>query len=329
MDYIITDNAWLEIGYLDEMTSLDVDIGDTNDFELILDRKYKDKMGICKGSCVFVPETEYGGTIEDFQSETQSDVVVCMGYTWRGLLDQLIIEPPDGQGYLSVSGDANKILKQVLNKGTGLFFSVPEEDSGIIIGKYQFRYVSALAGLSKMLEQSGARLDIKAIEGGENEPFRVIIQAVKVKDYSEELQYDGDDNINVITRDYRRGINHLICLGGGELAERTVLHLYVQLDGSISQKKYYRGTSERSAVYDYSSVQDEAELLKSGIERLKELMDYKEAKMSIDNANLEIGDIVSARNRDADIVLSRPVIQKILTYSGGKETIEHKLKGEQ
>lgn len=74
-----------------------------------------------------------------------------------------------------------------------------------------------------------------------HDPFRVLVSAVKASNYSEELQYDGDDNINVTVRDYGRGINHLICLGAGELAERTVIHLYAQLDGSIGTKQYYKG----------------------------------------------------------------------------------------
>jgi hypothetical protein len=31
------------------------------------------------------------------------------------------------------------------------------------------------------------------------------------------------------------GVNHLICLGSGELQNRIVVHLYVDADGNISQ----------------------------------------------------------------------------------------------
>lgn len=326
---MITDTERIPLGYLDEMTSADVDVGDTNDFELVLSRSYAKYFGVRKGFQFFVPGTEFGGIIEDIQSDTSYSSITYGGYVWRGYLEQLVLQPPSGQSYLVVSGDANRILEQVLNTGTGLLFTVPKEDSGITIMKHQFRYDTALVGLEKMLATYSARLDIKAVEGTENNPFQVIIRAVPISNYSEELQYDGDDNINVFVRDYSCGINHLICLGKGELEERTVLHLYVQLDGSISSKQYYKGTAERMAVYDYSSASDDSELLSGGVERLKELMNYKSAEMSISDVDLQIGDIVSARDRDVGTVLSRPVVNKILKCSDSERTIEHKLKGEE
>ncbi|MGC4018949.1 MAG: hypothetical protein QM793_06800 [Muricomes sp.] len=328
MEYIIADNNRLEVDYMDELVSVDVDIGDTNDFELVLSKEYAEKHGIKKGFHFFVPGTEYGGIIEDPQSSTSGTDITYMGYTWRGFLDQFVIQPPAGQSYLTVSGDANRVIAQVLNAGTGLMFTVPEENSGIKIATCQFRYETGLQGLSAMLSKYNARLDIKAVPGGTGEPFSVIIQAVRVKNYSEELEYNGDDNINVSTRDYGRGINHLICLGAGELAGRTVVHLYAQLDGSISQKQYYTGQNERMAVYDYSSAGDIAELIKGGTDRLKELMNYKSAEMHITDANLEIGDIVAARDRSSKIILSQPVTNKILNYREQQETIEYKVKGE-
>ncbi len=329
MEYIIADADRMCVGYLDEMSSIDVDIGETNDFELVLSRSYSEKLGVKKGFQFFIPDTEFGGIIEDVQSNTSYDDITYGGYTWRGYLDQLVIQPPAGSAYLTVSGDANSILRKLLSTGTGLLFTVPEEPSGIVISNFKFRYDTALSGITKMLSGRNARLDIKATEEAEGERFKVMIQAVRIRNYSEELQYDGDDNINVSVRDYSCGINHLICLGSGELTERTVRHLYAQLDGSIGQKQYYKGTFERTAVYDASSTEDVDELIKGGTDRLKELMNYKSAEMNISDAELEIGDIVSARDRGLGTVLSRPVVNKILNYADMKETIEHRLKGEE
>ena len=62
------------------------------------------------------------------------------------------------------------------------------------------------------------------------------IQAVKQGNYQEELEYNGDDNIDVTMRACNGRINHLICLGKGELANRIVVHLYAQLDGTVGTK---------------------------------------------------------------------------------------------
>lgn len=329
MEMILTDVDRLELSYLDIASYIDIDVGNTNDFEISLSREDVRRYDAKKGCCIFAPGTEFGGIIEDVQSNTEDAEITFTGYTWRGLLNHMIIEPPNGQGYLTVSGDANRVLEKVLNKGTGLLFEVPDSVSGINIPKYQFRYIPALEGLAAMLEKSKARLDIQAVQGDAGEPFKLLIRAVKIKNYSEDVEYNGDNQIGVSVRDFGAGINHLICLGKGELAERTVVHLYVQLDRSIGKKQYYTGTDERTAVYDYSSAENAEVLESEGKKRLKELMNYKSATANTSKTDLAIGDIVSARDRDTGVSLSRPVVNKIYTYQNGTETLECKLKGEQ
>lgn len=329
MEMILTDADRLELSYLDIASYIDIDVGNTNDFEISLSREDVRRYGVKKGCCIFAPGTEFGGIIEDVQSNTEDAEITFTGYTWRGLLKHMVIEPPSGQSYLTVSGDANRILKQVLNKGTGLLFEVPDVESGINISKHQFRYTTALEGLTAMLEKVNARLDIKAMQGETRDPFKLIVRAVNIKNYSEDVEYNGDNQIGVSVRDFGAGINHLICLGKGELTERTVVHLYVQLDGSIGKKQYYKGTNERTAVYDYSSAENAEVLETEGKKRLKELMNYKSATANTSKTDLAIGDIVSARDRDTGVSLSRPVVNKIYTYQNGIETLECKLKGEQ
>lgn len=329
MEMILTDADRLELSYLDIASYIDIDVGNTNDFEISLSREDVRRYDAKKGCCIFAPGTEFGGIIEDVQSNTEDAEITFTGYTWRGLLKHMVIEPPSGQGYLTVSGDANRVLEKVLNKGTGLLFEVPDSVSGINIPKYQFRYIPALEGLAAMLEKSKARLDIQAVQGDAGEPFKLLIRAVRIKNYSEDVEYNGDNQIGVSVRDFGAGINHLICLGKGELADRTVVHLYAQLDGSIGKKQYYKGTNERTAVYDYSSAENAEVLETEGKKRLKELMNYKSATANTSKTDLAIGDIVSARDRDTGVSLSRPVVNKIYTYQNGIETLECKLKGEQ
>ena len=329
MEMILTNSDRLEISYLDIASYIDIDVGNTNDFEISLSREDVSRYDIKKGCCIFAPGTEFGGIIEDVQSNTEDAEITFTGYAWRGLLNHMVIEPPSGQGYLTVSGDANRVLGKALNKGTGLLFEVPDSVSGINIPKYQFRYTPALEGLTAMLEKPKARLDIQAVQGDAGEPFKLLIRAVKIKNYSEDVEYNGDNQIGVSVRDFGAGINHLICLGKGELAERTVVHLYVQLDGSIGKKQHYTGTDERTAVYDYSSAENAEVLESEGKKRLKELMNYKSATANTSKTDLAIGDIVSARDRDTGVSLSRPVVNKIYTYQNGTETLECNLKGEQ
>ena len=50
--------------------------------------------------------------------------------------------------------------------------------------------------------------------------------------------------------------------------------------------------------------------------------------MNIEKANLELGDIVSGRDHITGLYVVKPVIQKILKISTGKERIDYKLKGD-
>ena len=61
-----------------------------------------------------------------------------------------------------------------------------------------------------------------------------------------------------------------MCLGKGELAQRTVIDLYADESGNVSKTQSMFGIDEVERAYDYSSAED-ADLEQEGIKRLKEL----------------------------------------------------------
>ena len=204
-----------------------------------------------------------------------------------------------------------------------------EELSGITVSGQFNRYTTFLDGMNKLLESSSARLQIQAVQGGTGETFRVEVSAVPITDYSAEIEYSQDNKIDLTIRDYRRGINHLICLGTGELTDRMVRHLYVQSDGSIGTVRYYTGLDERTAVYDYPNAEDENELLESGKEQLQELASYQKLELSVsDELDLAIGDIIAGRDRLTGLYLKKPIVNKVLKIKKGKETISYKVEGD-
>ena len=280
------------------------------------------------GAALFCPGTEYGGILSDKWSSTASGIVKWYADTWRGMLDKKIVEPPSGLAYRTVSGDANVVIAQLLDEQFGSLFRVPDVESGIHVNYQIPRYVSLLNALTGMLEKNNAKLKISSVQGEPGESFHVCVEAVPVVNYSEELEYSQDGRINLTIRDYRRGINHLICLGKGELTERTVLHLYVREDGSIGEEKYYENEQERTAVYEYNAADDVTTLRTNGIKRLKQLMNYQDADIDVKNVELEIGDIVSARDRSTGLYVSKPITGKIVRIEGLTETIQYKVKGE-
>lgn len=331
MEFIIADADGMEMGFLPGNAQLDLDLSrdadnkdGCNDAELTVEPSVE----IDYGYYIFAPGTEYGGRILDLKRSTSSEKLVWYLDTWRRMLGQAVIEPPSGQAYRTVSGDANAVIADLLRGRYDGIFRVPEEPAGITVSGQFDRYTTLLDGLNKLLQSAGARLSVQTVQGGTGEAFHVQIGAVLIRDYSEEIEYSQDNRVELTIRDNRRGINHLICLGAGELTARMVRHLYIQEDGSIGSEKYYSGLDERTAVFDYPNAEDENELLESGKEELQELASYKKLEMAVQDLDLDIGDIVAGRDRVTGTYLAKPIINKVLKIQKGKETISYKVKGD-
>lgn len=323
MEMILLDNDLKEIGPI----SLDIDfeVGDIsalNDFELITQSSLD-------AYAIYIPDTELGGIIEYDEGTTDSESITLKGWTWRGLLSQEIIEPPAGSDYKIVSGELNAIIRDILSDVLGGFFVVPNVNTGKSITSHQFRlYTTVLEGLMDMLSDCGYRLNIyakKTEAGGRVQVFCEAVPAITI-----EGQYDEDTGLGLRFVKSQMGINHLVCMGTGQLQNRQRVDLYVQEDGSIGKTQYYTGLLERTAYYDYNNAESLEELEESGKKRLRELAGYKKLEITdVEGQSLEIGDIVVGRHRAMGITVEKPVIKKILTIQGGKETIEYQVKGEE
>lgn len=340
MEFILTDEKGIEITPLKERDYIDIDCGNDNTFEIKVSNKYYKEIGIKDGWRLGVQGKEYGGIIKRIITNTETNTVSLMGSTWRGMLEKKIIEPPYGQDYRIVSGDANNIINNIVcSEFDGIF--VCDGESSILLNNFQFdRYVTHLSGIEKMLLSKNARLNISYDSGKPNEPSFVKLEAVYIKDYSDEIEYSQDGTLGFLSfvfEDFEGGINHLICLGKGELKDRTVVHLYEQEDGTIGDTKFYFGADERTEVYDYSNASDEIELREKGEERFKKIMSYKKMDMDLYNETLAglrgvnddiaIGDIVGGKDFDTGFYLSKQIAEKIVTVKNNKETIEYKVGG--
>ena len=81
-------------------------------------------------------------------------------------------------------------------------------------------------------------------------------------------------------------------------------------------------------MYLQICLQQTLDGIKDGTNRLLELANYTEMDATIDNVDVDIGDIVGGRDRLTGMSLKQPVERKILKTQNGKTTVEYKLKGE-
>ena len=317
MDLIYMDKNGIEKGVLRNY-SLDLDCGDTNDFQIAVGiynnvLKHTDRF--------YIENTEYGGIIDSVKSDTRNSKIYYSGRTWRGILSKKIIRPLPGDDYYIVSGEANDIIQEMIDYvNLNSLFKADETVTDINISSYRFnRYTNLLSGINAMLRTANARLKIRYKDGF------VELSAEPVVDYSDEIEFSQDNKINFIAEDNKGGVNHLICLGSGELSARQVVDLYVDENGNIGSTQYYFGTDEIVDIFDYPNAESLQELTDNGIRRLQELTNSQSVEVNIEDMELELGDIIAGREKITDIYISNPITQKIVRINNGITKIEYKV----
>lgn len=328
MDFIVTDKYGQDKGYM-EHCGAEFNIGQDNDFEIKIQNKLFSDDRHRKNCRVFAENTEYGGLIRNINPVTENHVVKLTGPTWRGILNQRVISPVSNT-HITLQGEANAVLSQYITSlGLSEIYTVSSSNSGIMLN-YQVPLQSMLMdAFSAALDAVGARLDIKYKLGEPNGKGFVLLEVKPVIDHSETIEISEDGNVKLDILDYQNGVNHLICYGKGELADRQRVDLYACPDGSIQKTAYYTGIDLIEQYYENTSAETVQELEESGREKFLDLMNYKQLKISVSDMDLELGDIVGGRERITGIYMTSPVVRKIVSVTGkGRVSIDYKLKGE-
>lgn len=315
MDLIYTSKFREEQGVLFGY-EMDLAFGaDENDFECTVTTKNH----VCEnGSLLFFEGTEYGGMVDSIESNTATDDVTYFGRTWHGILNSKVLEPDSGKDYLVLKGEANKVLASLVQRmELADLFSASDEDSGITINSYRMnRYILGYDGIMKMLAAVGAKLKIKFSDG------LAVLSAHPVKDYTKDEEFDSDLVPFRAKRNYK-SVNHLVCLGSGELSNRLVVHLYADEDGNISNKQTLTGLDEITSIYEYSQISEETELIAEGKAKFKELLAADEITIDFDadSDEYDVGDIIGAVDNVTGISAHATIKKKVLAIKNGQISI--------
>lgn len=319
MDLIFTNKNMEDVGVLRDF-DFDLAFGaDENDFECTIPASSH----CCEaGSLLYMEGTEYGGIIDGIRSKSDSQEVIYSGRTWHGILNSKVLQPDSGAAYLTVTGEANAVIADLLSRlALTDLFEASSDGSGLNISSYQMnRYITGYDGIVKMLSSVGAKLQVTFQNG------KVVLSAAKKHDYSKDDDFDSDLVDFDIKKQFKT-VNHLVCLGSGELENRMVIHLYADTAGNISRTQTQFGMDEVSAVYDYSNVESEDELLFGGKEELKKLWEPDKLSVDFDDTtdNYDVGDIVGAFDNITGIAVSAVITKKIVTIKDGQITISYKV----
>lgn len=319
MDLIYTDKQNNDLGVLMDY-EIDLAYGESeNDFSL--------KMPLVAhcldaGYTLYIEGTEYGGIVDSINVNTAGKEVTYKGRTWHGIMDSKIVTPDAGEDYYVVSGDANDIIDELLTRCTLTSrFEAFSTASGINIPSTNLpRYKGLYTTLLKLLSDNGAKLDLSVSNG------IVTLKAVEVVDYTDQREFTDDEISFTIEKGYNP-VNHLICLGQGNLKDRQRVDLFADEDGNISQTQTLFGMDEVADTYDYSSVESIDELVSEGTKELKERR--KDGTIDVDfNSmdNFDIGDKIGALENVTGIYVEKHISKKIVKIKKSQITINYEIK---
>ena len=312
MDVVVTSPAGVDVGSTAEY-SLDISVGSSgNNFELSISG-----VPIERGSLVAIEGTEFGGVVDSLGLDVISGISTkrWMGRSWQGILYGHLLRPDDGKDYLTVSGEANAVLMQLVARmGLSSVFSVDTENSGIQINhQFERPCENGYDGLVNMLGESGAVLMIRR-EDGITRMWAAPSRTVGSID---------SDRMNFKLERAWRPVNHLMCAGTGELSDRAVVDFYADENGNVSHTQTLFGIDEVAELYDYSNA-DEEQLEEEGKKKLVEYQQQGSVDVNIlPGEELCIGDHVLAVDRETGTSVTAVVSKKIARGSNGVVTVTY------
>jgi len=301
-------------------TEYDFEVGDDDNTFLVTCLRSEWET-IYDGSRIYIPNTEYGGLFKRLKTNTKNGTISAGGYTWRGMLQNKVLCPEEGDDYATDSGELNAIIGSRVSAAFPGLFVGSNESTGIEVDYQYNRYVTLYDGLKAMLKSVGYKMRISY----DMETGKVIVEAVPIVDYSSQIEYSSDMNANYYMTKEGTGVNHLVCLGNGELKDRVVVDLFVDENGNISETQTFFGVDEIAQVYDYAGAARD-DLIQSGTEQLMNLRNQNSFRIDLETVtDVEIGDIVGGRDYTSGMRMTAPITTKVVTWRNGFETTEYKL----
>ena len=262
MDLIYANAQKEDIGIL-QFYNLNMAYGiDENNFELQLNLE---DHCIDYGYFIYAQNTEYGGIVDTISVDNGKGIVRYSGRSWQGILANSIIQP-EGD-YLYVTGEANEVVRSIIERqGLSNIFKVSEEESGVYINEYAFRYVNVYDGILEMLKAYQGKV-LFSWQGD-----KIELSCQLAIDFTNDDEWDSSQ-IEFEVSQNNRPVNHLICLGQGNLQDRAVIHLFTDENGNIQPY------ASENPMEDADYILDERNKVLTGIDEVSQVYDYPSAEV--------------------------------------------------
>lgn len=314
MVLVVADTKLGNVREIEDFT-LDVAFGaDENALTLTVE----EKSAPAAGQLVYIDATEYGGVIDQVKRGSgrgTTGAVECKGRTWHGILAGRRLSPDSGSGYLTVNGKVGDVLTSLIARmGLESLFKTASDDSTV---SYTFsRFCDGYSGLMSCAKANGRKLAMRRMDG------YIELSMPPIVDYANKVD---SDLLDFTITSVHRCVNHLLCAGTGQLANRAIVHFYADENGNVSHKQTLFGIDEICALYDYSN----ASISELETEGKKKLLEYQTSgTVEVDaheDMDVDVGDIISARDNSTGTTVTATVSKKVVKVERGVATYSYEV----
>lgn len=317
MVLVVADTKLGNVREIEDFT-LDVAFGaDENALTLTVE----EKSAPAAGQLVYIDATEYGGVIDQVKRKSgrgATGTVECKGRTWHGILAGRRLSPDSGSGYLTVNGKVGDVLTSLIARmGLESLFNASSDDSTV---SYTFeRFCDGYSGLMALAKANGRKLSMRRMDG------YIELSMPPIVDYANKVD---SDLLEFTITSVHRCVNHLLCAGTGQLANRAIVHFYADENGNVSHKQTLFGIDEICALYDYSNA-SASELETEGKKKLLEYQTSGTVEVDAhDDMDVDVGDIISARDNSTGTTVTATVSKKVVKVERGVATYSYEVGSE-
>lgn len=306
-----------KLGNVREIEDFKLDVAFGAD-ENALTLTVEEKSAPAAGQLVYIDATEYGGVIDQVKRGSgrgATGTVECKGRTWHGILAGRRLSPDSGSGYLTVNGKAGDVLTSLIARmGLESLFKAASDDSTV---SYTFeRFCDGYSGLMALAKANGRKLSMRRMDG------YIELSMPPIVDYANKVD---SDLLDFTITSVHRCVNHLLCAGTGQLANRAIVHFYADENGNVSHKQTLFGIDEICALYDYSNA-SASELETEGKKKLLEYQTSGTVEVDAhEDMDVDVGDIISARDNSTGTTVTATVSKKVVKVERGIATYSYEV----
>ena len=329
VELTFTDPEWRDLG---TVTPLDGDFAygsSENSFAVDFDGEAVPPVG----GLLYAEGSDVGGMVTGYDNRPDQGTFQVTGLTWTGLMGTRVVRPDAGAAYLTLSGDVREIAAQLVGRlGLGFVFHVSGGSTGVVVThrfdgsrdptqKDAGRYMDGWAAMWQLVREHGCSLRMR----WDGSLGKVRLTVLRRSDWTGDEAADA--GLATVGVSSSRPVNHLVCLGKGELADRMVVDLYADARGSVSRTQSLAGRDESAAVYEDTSAEDEAALVTRGTRKLLALRaEAQEVTITsgASDTSFDLGDVIGGRDSVTGASATAVVTKKVARFSGGAMQWQYK-----